>query len=636
MNANRSEFPDAVGVGGPDASMLPEESSGGGAEGHPHETLAGVGSRSKEVERTQLKALATNAPRASDLLAGARRLALAERLVALRAQGRALVEAASAVGVSPATASRLIKLFAALPPQQRTAAAFAPRRRGPRPAAPLLPGEIEAVKKILLQTNRDWKSGSLPEALRAAGRRGLIRAELAQELAAREALGLPLPRPLRRQTRLSEAHVRAFRCPRQAWLDYVSSAGSLQFTVDPETGQERLLEPGEQWTIDDGTLNLICNVPSTDPRWKFGVMPGRFQFLVVVDHRSYFIPGFSFTARPRGSYRAEDLLATLQIAMLEHGRPRRLVLEHGVSAAHSISRACELAGIEIVRASSPHQKVVELVFGCLWTKLSLLPGQVGRFRGEHEGVEALYECCRRGSEDPREHFPMLGDVLRALREAIADWNSHWVNGSRYGRWQPAEFWARRAPGVLRPLPAEDAWMFAPRVTEPLRVRGLSMETSVLLAPGFSQRFTFGAEWLVEWVGARVRLHFNPFTGGPARAVLAENWRGEPAGRLLGDLEMFDRQARYTLRAWGYADLADDGGEAAARQAQALHRSIQAIRPDNRPGRTAVEIRTGVAESTPAFRDGGLPSRGPAPALPRPPARARWRDPRLADFTDIPL
>jgi hypothetical protein len=431
--------------------------------------------------------------------------------------------------------------------------------------------------------------------VRRAIKQGTLRPELAAELAQREADGKPILTPaMRRQLHLSPAVVRAFRNPRDAWLDYIQSPGSSQFCIDDDTGDERPVEPGEAWTIDDGTPNLVCNVPTMDPRWKHRVMPGRFQFLLVVDHRSYFIPGFSYTARPKGSYRAEDLIATLHIAMTEHGAPKRLILERGISAAQSLTRCCELAGIQIDRAESPHKKVVEMVFGCLWTKLSFLPGQVGRYRGEEAEVTALLESCRRGAKDPRQHFPMLADVLAGIREAIHDWNDHWVNGSRWGRWKPSEFWQESSGQHLRKIPDQDHWIYAPRVTDPLKVRSLFVATSVLLAPGVSQQHTYFGEWLVDWVGAQINIHFNPFADdSTAMATLAAPYAGQPKGLKLGVLELADQQAKYTRRAWGYSTEEDLGTAQVRRGAQSLHRSAMAIRPDGKPGVTAVEVRDGL-------------------------------------------
>lgn len=564
--------------------MVPEETSGpvqaglGTPEpGKPHETPPGAVGSISQLQR------------------GAERLALALRVDELRQAGIGWDEIAARLSVKRTTAYRLHGEL--MRGSLQTAAGFAPARPGPKPQPIFLPSERDLMRADVLVSNRTRTDGSRPEALRRAIRDGRVRPEIAQLVEERIAAGKqPLTRRMRNELRVGEAQTRAFRNPREAWLDYVSSPGSLQLINDPVTGEERYVQPGEAWTIDDASINLVCLVPTCDPRWKHGVMVGRFQFLLVVDHRSYFIPAFSYTARPRDSYRAEDILATLQIGFMEHGLPKRLILEHGVSAAGAITRMCQMAGIEIDRASSPHQKMVELVFNSLWTKLSFLPGQVGRFRGEEAEVSELMERCRKGSADPRQHFMMLTDVLKALREVIAEWNSHVVQSPRYGDWRPSEFWEQAAT-QLRPLAPEDQWIFAPTVAGPLSMRGMQVQTSVQMAPGYSQLFTFSMEHLSEYMGARVNIHFNPFAAdSTGKVVLAEDFAGTAAGTVLGDTVMIDRQARHTRRAWGYSAEQDIGREATRRNAQALHRSSFAIRPDGKPSVSRVEIRDGVGQA----------------------------------------
>jgi hypothetical protein len=482
---------------------------------------------------------------------------------------------------------------------QPTAADFAPRRvnSGRKPALRLSATEVRAARAIKLQTNRTATSGSTPEALRVAARRGDLRPEVVDLLASREAAGQsPLPESAMRQLHISESVTRAHRQPREAWLDYVTSPGSLQLMVDAETGEERMIRPGEVWTIDDGSINLVCCVPGLerpgDACWdRWGVCVGRFQFLLVVDHRTRFVVGWSFTARPRDSYRAEDITATLGNCVQEHGAPRTLVLEHGVSAARLVTEMADALGVQIQRASSPHQKVVESVFNRLWTKLSLLPGQVGRYRGEEEEAGKLVQRIRGGAVDPRGKLLDLPAVLAAIREAVEEHNRQWVGSERYGRWIPAEFWASKAEESLRKVSPEDAWMFSPRITEPLRVRGFRIETTVPLLPGASTKFVFGAEWLGQFAGRRVKIAFNPFAPDvEATAILAENVGDRKAGQVLGKLQQIDRFARFTRRALGYGIDPDIGRSATAAHAQALRRHVAATRPDGRSGVQTHEIR----------------------------------------------
>ena len=464
--------------------------------------------------------------------------------------------------------------------------------------------EAEAAKVAAhnLQSNRTETAGSPQEALRHAIKRGEVSPATAAVLQQREAEGKPLlTEAMRRTVQVAETTTRADRTPREAWLQYVQSPGSLQITVDEATGLERMFVPGEAWTMDDATINLILCVAmeQRDSKcWQnFGVVVGRFQFIVPADHASYLIPGFSFTARPRSSYRAEDLTATLQIAFREHGMPRLMFLEQGISKAKLIHETLGKLGIKIKHVKSPHQKIVEMLFNKLWTKLSFLPGQVGRHMGDDEETTKLMMRCRAGQVDPRKHFLMLHDVVKALREAIEEHNSGWINHSRYGRWIPREFWQQKSPAMLRTLDEDCEWMFSPVIKGPLTVRGFNVKTTIQLMEGMSQQFTFGAQWLHEFHGAKVKLFFNPFLDAPAKVVLAEDFRGFKAEAILGNAEMVDRHARFNLRNLGYGAGPDgqpgfpDIGLAAARQnAQALRRSVVAIRPDGKPGIVSNESR----------------------------------------------
>jgi len=572
------------------------------------------------------------------------RAAVCRNYETLRAVGYSLRQAAKALGKSPSWFSgdeapfiqwKLRGLIALLP--QRAACGAEPT------VFPDLPEWfIPACRFFYQRTNRTAEAGSAPEAIRRAislplcpdhlvktlaatlddgraatsgraashptpsGRLGepalpICPVALREAILAREKLGRDLlPARLMRQIPSSAPIMRATRSPRDAWLRYIESPGSLMLTLDEE-GMERFLEPGEWWTIDDGTINFVCTVPLARPGdkcWdKFGVIAGRFQFLLIVDHRSYCITGFSYTARPRSSYRAEDLNATMHTAFAEHGRPRAMVMEKGISAANAITDALGLLGVSILRAASPHQKVVEGVFNKLWTKLSLERGQVGRFRGEEQETNNLLDSCRAGHRDPRGCFQPLAEVLRALREAIAEHNAQQING-RYGRWVPAEYFAAHAKKHLRPLEPDSAWIFSPVIAAGptgagLKVRSACMKTSVPLLPGFSQSFAFASPELHRWYGARVKLYFNPLAPDcRAKIVLAGEWRGTREGTVICDAVQIDRQARYTRRLLEYG-LDPDIGKLAARQnALALNRHAQAVRPDRATVEPVIETRTG--------------------------------------------
>lgn len=468
------------------------------------------------------------------------------------------------------------------------------RPRAERFGAP----EITAIKSASLDINGAWNRTSTHEAIRLAARDGGLDGEVFERMLEREAEGKPMLTPAqRRDARVSETEIRHVRGARDAWLDYVSNPGALAFYIDEE-GNEVPYGAGHAITIDDGSVNLMLTVPLVkhgDPCYDaFQVCLGRFQLLLTVDHATRYVLGFAFTARPRDSYRAEDILACLHKLAAEHGLPKEIILERGISAANSITEAMRLAGVRIVRAMSPHQKVVESVFNRLWTKLSHLKGQVGRSMGEDDRCEKLIRSCREGATDPRKHFLSLKDVEVALVEAIAEHNAQRCNSARLGHWIPAERWARESVQNLRRIPRGDDWHFAPCVKQ-VRVRGFNVATSVRYMPGHSVLYTFNSDALHRWTGADVNLHFNPFaTDVVAKVVLARDFKGHRAGTIIGDAKLADRYAKNSRRAFAYGDDRDE--KVSRSNAQALHNSVVAMRPDGSRGVRHYEVRDGLGSA----------------------------------------
>ena len=472
-------------------------------------------------------------------------------------------------------------------------------------ALQLTAGETDAIRANKLLNNLNADAGSTPRAIFQTIKEGGLRPEVAAHFREREAAGKTLVTPaLANDLHISPATTRSFRNGRNAWLNFIESPGSLQMTRDEITGEARPIEPGEFCTTDDGTKNFICTVPMQRPGDKcyenFGVVVGRWQFLLDVDHRTYFVKGFTHVARPKGSYRAEDLQANFHMSFQQHGLPKKVFLEKGISKAELLHQTLDRLDVKYEHVNSPHQKVVECVFNNLWSRLSFLPGQVGRVRGEESEIDVIVESCKRGATDPRGYFLPLNVVLEALREAIADWNNHRVQSAQYGSWVPAEWFAAAAPRSMRHLNPADAWIFAPVVTDPLLVRGSTLKTSFLVMPGYSWRFDYSAPWFTDYSGARFRLHFNPFEPeAVAKAVLAEDFHGERGGTVLGDAVQINWHTRHNRRLLGIDETEDIGLVRTRMNAQALHRSAIAIRPDGKPGVQTHESRNGLGDGSKA-------------------------------------
>ncbi len=489
--------------------------------------------------------------------------------------------------------------------------------------------EVSAIRANKLLNNRDVNGGSTPLAILKTIADGSLRADTAAALLQRQAEGKPMATPaLANELHIPEIFTRSFRNPREAWLEFNSSPGSLMMTRDELTGASRLIQPGEMCTIDDGTKNFICTVPMERPGdkcWeKFGVVVGRWQILVHVDHRSYMILGVNHTARPKGSYRAEDLQASLHIGFKQHGRPKKIFLERGISNADLLHHTLDLAGVKYQHVRSPHQKVVEFVFNALWSRLSFLPGQVGRTRGEEAAVDALVESCKRGATDPRDCFLPLATVLTELRKVCEEWNAHRVQSTLYGEWVPGEFFAREAPKHMRELHPAQEWIFSPTVADNngdgYLVRSQNVRTSFLVMPGYSWVFDFEALWFCEYYGARVRLHYNAFEPEcPAKVVLQKEFHGQRAGTVLGDAAQINWLTRHNRGLFGIEEEEDIGLIRTRMSAQAVRRNVIGIRPDGKPGVQAHEARNGVGEVAKLkIEDCRLPiAEGPAEPVARP-------------------
>jgi hypothetical protein len=552
-----------------------------------------------------------NTPTLDHLTSGAARIPMVIAARSLQREGRPIREIGEDLGVPWQTLFRWLKRVAHLTEDALIRAEhLADRTCNCGQVAKLRfdDAEAAAVRAELLRTNQTAETGSLVETTKRLIARGQLSPALSEFIGERLAAGAPpLTEAQMNQVRVSRLTTRASRAPRNAWLDAVQSPGSLQMKWDEVTGTGRLKRVAEELTIDDGTMNFPCCVaierPGDKCYEKFGVCVGRWQFILPGDTRSYFIPGFAHTARPRSSYRAEDLLATWQMVFLEHGVPPTIIMEKGISKATLIARAMANLGVRLSHANSPHQKVVEAIFNNLWTRLSGMPGQVGRFMGEEEEMNALLTSCQRGHTDPRHYFPMLADVLKALRAVIADWNAHTVVSRQYGSWVPQEWFAREKGQMLRPLHAADAWMFAPVISPALLIRRMDIATTFNVMPGFSMQFNFSAPWFADYYGARVQLHYNPHRPEcEAMVVLAESFQGEPAGTVLGPAVQMNWHTRHNRRLLGIEETEDIGLVRTRMNAQALRRSVVAIKTDGSAGAQQHEARNGVGEGAVVERE----------------------------------
>jgi hypothetical protein len=255
---------------------------------------------------------------------------------------------------------------------------------------------LPAAQYFYLLTNRTRYSGSVPEAIRRtislpvcpnAVKAGLLRKldlkklpvcppELRAQIVQREREGKPfLTECLMRQIPCSRIATQSHRNNTEAGLTYLNAPGSTMWLNDPETGRRTFVRAGDIVEADDGTINFPVCVP-----WeiggdkcsdKFGVKVGRYQWLRSVDVASRFKPAYVYVCRPRGSYRAEDILTLIHAICRQYGIPRQFRFEKGSWLSKRVTDLIARLGAHLHTVHSPRQKpYVEGGFNQAWTKLS--------------------------------------------------------------------------------------------------------------------------------------------------------------------------------------------------------------------------------------------------------------------------
>lgn len=555
------------------------------------------------------------APRArvSDVLEGQRRLHFIQRARELKAANHSWEQIERALGVDSSTLIRWCNQVAHITDPTAHDCMPLHRNAGRKRKTPATAQDVAALRANYAISNRTFDSGSVQEAARMALRKNQLSADLAQEICSRAANGLPLlPEALHQEVTVAPSTVRQFRNPTDADLDFICAPGSMMWVRDHLTNEERIARAGDILEADDGTINFPVCVPweiggcPASERW--GVKVGRFQFLLAIDAGTRFIPGHSYTARPRGSYRAEDIVSLLSGLFRTHGIWRRARFERGTFESNLVKDTLARLGVELLTVWSPHQKpFIEGLFNSLWTKLSDMPGQVGRFQGEMEAENALLTKCQSGSTDPRKHFPMIHDALAALSRVIAEHNAHEIVSKNYGRWIPADRWQLQCnEGRLLKLDAGSDWLFAP-CQRAWTVQGAQVGGSVNIMPGFSIQFDFGAEFLLPFDGCKVKAYFDPTGCGPcgstATIVLAQDVRDRREGEVLGVAPQINKVARYARRALGYGDDADLGLQHRQKAASALRREVRTTLPDGKPAVQSSEAGDGLGNNLKVERGG---------------------------------
>lgn len=471
---------------------------------------------------------------------------------------------------------------------------------------PLLPaGWPESLIKRFLKHIKEPEPPTFPDDTR-------------REILSRQAKGQKLlPASIARQIKLSQSAMLHLRSPREWALKFQNAPGSQRRWFRPETGQRELMLPGDWFGGDDSTPGIAvcvpCNEVRTPASLKYGVLLGRFQWLVFLDASSDMILSFDYVIRPRGSYRAEDILNGMGAVTRTHGIPRQgWQFEGGTWNSNLVKQAIKLLGCQHWRTYNPHQKAIEAVFNKVWTRLAVqFPhADMGRFRNENELNCKLYESCKAGHKDPRQHFPRLKNVLEVFIEEVAAHNARKIFSAQYGQWVPSELFAQSvADQPLRPCGRDQDWIFSPFTAE-RKIRGALVGCRVPMFEDFSVPFEFSGDCLPAHNGMRVRLHFNPHAPNcVATAVLLQDSGGRQAGDVLGGLQLVSETAQHFRRILGWGDDDQRAGLVASQQvANWARRETRGLGTDGRVQYAKSEERDGLGEVRSIHRGGSAGAR----------------------------
>lgn len=490
----------------------------------------------------------------------------------------------------------------------------APRGRPPE----VVPTEAEArgLLSSYLKTNLTRDAGSMTTAARLFAQSDACSPELREAILREQgparASKHQLPRTVKRAMQASPALVQFSRNPRAADV----MLGHARGTLRKHWSADRRLWAGERMSSDDGSINFMVCVPwpwggcrTSD---KFGVKVGRFQLLATNDDASDFVPSWTYTIRASQAYRAEDVCGALGRLWRDVARPDVAVLERGVWESARVTALFAAAGVNIHRSYQPRQKLIEGVFNRLWTILSAMPGQIGRYRGEMERENKLLAAAQAGTLDPRTAFVELPVALAALEQAIAFHNRTPLESKHYGKWTPETRWCEDLAAHPRPrLDAALAYLWAPEIRT-WTVRRACVGGMVEQPLGVSLPSHWWAPELLDAEGRKVTVHFDPWeTHAPATITLTEDWpvKGWRAGRVLAtrvpcleDLPTISRDAANAIAVSGDGDIS--GALHRAKTMRATLRSIvlreyRATAADGTRARRETEVRAPEPAAAPS-------------------------------------
>jgi hypothetical protein len=477
--------------------------------------------------------------------------------------------------------------------------------------------EFARLGALYLKTNRTADAGSMQTACKFFALAPETREEISTAILSSLERGR-LPRfATRALKRITREHFAAHRKPGSLAADHFS--GRRGTFASDKIERLRVVES------DDATLNFPAWIP-----WpsggdaisdKYGVRLGRWQFLPALEAGwSQYYLGYTLVARPKGAYTQEDVRAVIKMVLTAHGRPDKFRFERGAWESNSIVDLLQRLGIDLQTVWQSNQKPhIEGGFSTLWTYLSVIDGQVGRFRGEMEKENLLVEKCRAGRLDPRDHFPSLAQCTKAIDGALAMRNSDRRHSKIYGSWIPeVRYREHQEQEPWRQLPSDLAYLFSPIVKEWTVAKG-TVGNSVTLTDDLKVPFYFTHDDLWRMNGERVRVYFDPAERGPTGTVSATivaltNHAGFTPGNIVCQASLLGDIPHYARAAMGWSDpnLNPNLNPPSNRKPlSAVRREVRALSPNGRIKSSFSEERDGRGSVSRLERGGVARASSPA-------------------------
>lgn len=403
---------------------------------------------------------------------------------------------------------------------------YGKKANGRPPIADLSPDDLLRIQALFLETNLNRKSGSF----QLAWVRFCEETPRLTHLVANHMPVTTIPSSVKEACRKAKSSIAMKRGGRARLLH---ESAYVPGTMRLSSCGTRRIHAGEQASIDDATRNVACWIPwpygGCKTSDKFGVKLGRWQTLLIHDDATSYVPFFSSVFRTEQSYRAVDAASAIFQAEKEVLQWDTWCIEGGVWQAKQTLAV--LQGRFHSAKGRPNQKLVENYFGRLWTIISNQKGDVGRHRGEIKTASDLYIKCRQGTADPRLHFMPLHQAQDAFQASVQYLNEKEMRSKTYGIWVPGERWeSDLAANPRKTRSGEDEFLLSPCI-KPLKVRSHMIRTTEDGPLGVPMTWSFTSDWLHQYEGREILLHFDPLSEWPVKATVTLRDSRKPLGQV---------------------------------------------------------------------------------------------------------